>query len=577
SIDELRNWDERVRKALGEGRSREYVVELKIDGVSANLTYLKGRLAMGATRGDGLSGEDVTANLRTISVIPPSLSGKHFPHLIEIRGEVYMDKKDFLRVNEERMESGEALFANPRNAASGSLKLLDSAAVAGRQLNFFAHSMGVCSGKYIKSHWDFLSMLRQWGLPANPHSGLCRNIDEVISYCRKWQDKRDGLGYEIDGVVVKVNSVLQQEAMGFTAKSPRWAVAYKFPARQATTEVKAIRVNVGRTGVITPTAELAPVECSGVTISSATLHNFDEIERLDLREGDRVLVERAGDVIPKVVKVVGKGGGKPYAIPAKCPACGEKIVKEKEEDVAYRCINSACPAQLERGILHFAGRNAMDIEGMGESAVGQMVGMGLLRSPADIYKLDLEKLLKLELFKEKKAGNLLSSIAKSKEQPLARLIFALGIRHVGQKAAYTLAGEFSDMEKLTSAGYEELDRIPDIGSVMAGSITAYFGLERNKRLIRELEEAGVNMKQNRPGVISGGLSGKTIVFTGELPGFSRIEAEEIARRHGGIPSSSVGRSTDLLVAGAKAGSKLKKAKALGVKVIGEDEFRGMLK
>jgi len=577
SIDELADWDERVRKGLGSRRAYEYVVELKIDGVSANLTYSKGKLIVGATRGDGQMGEDVTANIKTIRAIPLALLGKDIPDFIEIRGEVYMEKKDFSQVNRERMDKGEVLFANPRNATSGSLKLLDSGTVAKRQLNFFAHSLGAYHNHLINTQWDFLTRLKGWGVRTNMHSALCRNIDEVIAYCNKWQQKRDELSYEIDGVVVKLNDLIQQKDLGFTAKSPRWAVAYKFAARQATTELIAIKVNVGRTGVITPTAELKPVECSGVVISNATLHNFDEIDRLGLREGDRVLIERAGDVIPKVVKVVEQKGRKPYNIPAKCPACGERIVKEKEEDVAYRCINSDCPAQLERALLHFASRDALDIEGMGEAVINQLVSLKLLKSLADVYKLSLDNLLKLELFKEKKANNLLSSIEKSKQQPLARLIFALGIRHVGQKAAYTLAEEFGDMQKLMHAKLEDLDSIPEIGQVMAGSILNYFNLKQTRKLIQDLKDAGVNMRQLPGNFKTNKLTGKTVVFTGELAGFSRAEAEDLVRRSKGVPGSSISSKTDILVAGANAGTKFNKARKLEVKIIDEEEFKEMIR
>ncbi|MDD5115500.1 MAG: NAD-dependent DNA ligase LigA [Candidatus Omnitrophica bacterium] len=577
SIEELSAWDERVRKSLPGNSACEYVVELKIDGVSANLTYKEGKLSLGATRGDGHTGEDVTPNIKKIRSIPLGLSGVRPPDFIEIRGEVYMDKRDFSLLNKERMDSGESLFANPRNATSGSLKLLDSGVVAKRRLNFFAHSLGAYNGLSIETQWDFFARLKEWRVCVNTHSALCGNIKEVIDYCRDWQKRRDELSYEIDGVVVKVNSFSQQRDLGFTAKSPRWAVAYKFPARQATTEVVAIKVNVGRTGVITPTAELKPVECSGVTISNATLHNFDEIERLKLREGDRVLIERAGDVIPKIVKVVEQKGENPYAFPSKCPACGERIVKEKEEDVAYRCINPDCPAQLERALLHFASRNAMDIESMGEAVVAQLVSLKLLRSLADIYKLRHEDLLKLELFKDKKADNLLRAIEMSKRQPLDRLIFALGIRHVGQKAAYTLAEKFGRMHKLMQAGPEELEKIPEIGPVIAGSILDYFSLKRTKRIIRELEDAGLNMNRQSGGSMVNRLTGKTVVFTGELESFSRSEAEELVRRSGGSASSSVSAKTDILVAGKDAGTKLDKATDMGVRVIGEDEFKEMLK
>ncbi len=577
SIDELVSWDERVHKSLGKECGYEYVVELKIDGVSANLTYSKGKLTVGSTRGDGKTGEDVTANIKTIRAIPLSLRGSNTPDFIEIRGEVYMDKNDFSQVNKERMAKGEVLFANPRNATSGSLKLLDSSIVSQRHLNFFSHSLGANRSLAINTQWDFLSRVKDWGIRSNMHSALCRNIKEVITYCNKWQERRDELSYEIDGIVVKVNNFAQQKSLGFTAKSPRWAVAYKFAARQATTEVIAIKVNVGRTGVITPTAELKPVECSGVIISNATLHNFDEIERLGLREGDRVLIERAGDVIPKVVKVVEQKGKKPYNIPVKCPACGEKIVKEKEEDVAYRCINSDCPAQLERALLHFASRDALDIEGMGEAVINQLVSLRLFKSLADVYKLKFESLLKLELFKEKKANNLLSSIEKSKQQPLARLIFALGIRHVGQKAAYTLAERFGDMQNLMQARLEELDSIPEIGQVMAGAILNYFNLSQTKKLIQDLKDAGVNMLQQVAKSKINKLTGKTVVFTGELVGFSRAEAEELVRLSKGIPTSSVSSKTDILVSGSSVGTKLNKARQLGVKIISEDEFKEMIK
>ncbi|HNW39651.1 MAG TPA: NAD-dependent DNA ligase LigA [Candidatus Omnitrophota bacterium] len=572
SIEELRLWDQRVAKGLGKKFDYEYVVELKIDGVSANLTYINRQLTVGATRGDGLTGEDVTANIKTIRAVPLVLLDEQLADFIEIRGEVYMDKEDFLKVNQERVEEGEILFANPRNATSGSLKLLDSGITASRRLNFFAHSLGAYQGAPITSQWNFLAQVKKWGLRTNPHSALCSDIEEVIRYCQKWQDKRDQLSYEIDGIVVKLNSFSQQQELGFTAKAPRWAVAYKFPARQATTRVLAIKVNVGRTGVITPVALLDPVECSGVVISNATLHNFDEIERLGLREGDRVLIERAGDVIPKVVKVLEQRGTKIYHKPLKCPACQGKIVKEKEQDVAYRCINSDCPAQLERALLHFASRDAQDVEGLGEAVIAQLVKSGQLKSLADIYKLKMPDLLKLELFKEKKANNLLEAIAKSKQQPLERLIFALGIRHVGQKAAYTLAAEFGTLDKLIQAKHSDLDRIPEIGEVMAQSIVDYFALSQTKKLIQQLKAAQVNMRQEISKVKVTGLTGKTVVFTGQLEGFSRSRAQGLVRKCGGIPVSSVSSRTDFLVAGESTGSKFKKAQQLGVKVINAKEF-----
>ena len=577
SIEELKAWDARVHKGLNREAVCEYVVELKIDGVSANLTYDQGKLTLGATRGDGATGEDVTANLKTIHSIPLVLLGKDLPDLIEIRGEVYMDKKNFLKVNSERQVNDEELFANPRNATSGSLKLLDSHIVAKRQLNFIAHSLGAYQGRPIHTQWEFLGSLKNWGLCLDKHSAFCKDIHAVIDYCLKWQGKRDQAGYEIDGIVVKCNSLKHQQDLGFTAKSPRWAVAYKFPARQATTEVLDIKVNVGRTGVITPIAVLKAVECSGVIISSATLHNFDEIKRLKIRIGDRVLIERAGDVIPKVVKVVQQLGKQEYVIPLRCPACAEKIVKVKEIDVAYRCINSDCPAQLERALLHFASRDAMDIEGLGEAVINQLVKVRLLKSLADIYKLKLNNLLGLELFKEKKANNLLAAIQKSKGQALARFIFALGIRHVGQKAAYTLAMEFGSLDKLMQAKLGDLDRIPEIGEVMAGSIVDYFALSQTKKLIAELKNAQLNMRQEISPVKTSELTGKTIVFTGQLEGFSRSQAEGLVRQFRGMPTSSVSSKTDFLVAGESTGAKFNKAKELGVKIINEKEFSAMIR
>lgn len=577
SLDELRAWDQRVHKGLGDNTVYEYVAELKFDGISINLVYENAKLTIGATRGDGQSGEDVTANIKTIRAIPLELFVKQAPEFIEIRGEAYIDKKDFLKINQERLKSEDDLFANARNATSGSIKLLDSRLVAKRRLNFFAHSMGAYRGKKIISQWEFFAKLNDWGLRVNKNSVLCSNIEEVINYCNHWQEKRDGLSYEIDGIVIKVNSFLQQESLGFTAKSPRWAVAYKFAARQATTKVLGINVNVGRTGVITPVVQLEPVECSGVIISNATLHNFNEIQRLNLRIGDRVLIERAGDVIPKVVKVVEQIGKSPYNKPNLCPACGEKIIKEKAEDVAYRCINSDCPAQLERALMHFSSRDALDIEGLGEAVIVQLVRAGLLKSLADIYKLKFADLLKLEFFKEKKANNLITAIEKSKAQPLARLIFALGIRHVGQKAAFTLAQEFISMDKLTRAKFEDLDQIPEIGQVMANSVIDYFNLGRTKKLIQELKNFGLNMLQDVVKIKINSLTGKTLVFTGQLEGFSRLQAEDLVRQSGGQAASCVSNKTDFLITGENSGSKFTKAKKLGVKIISEAQFKEMIK
>lgn len=576
SFEELKDWQARVCKGLPREKV-EYVVELKIDGLSANISYRKGKLSIGATRGDGQTGEDVTANIKTIRSIPLVLLGSDIPDFIEIRGEVYMEIDDFKILNKKREELDEVLFANPRNAASGSLKLLDTAVVAQRKLNFFAHSLGEYKGVAIQTQLEFLRNLKTWGVRTNPQSRLCENLNQIIEYCQYWQGQRDKLDYEIDGVVVKVNNLAQQKRLGFTSKSPRWAVAYKFPARQATTEVLKININVGRTGVITPTAELRPVECSGVIIRNATLHNFDEIKRLNIKEGDRVLIERAGDVIPKVVKVVASLGKKQFSIPKVCPVCLGKVIKEKEEDVAYRCINPVCPALLERGLEHFASRPAMDIEGMGEAVVGQLIKLKLVHNFADIYKLNEHTLAKLELFKEKKINNLIEAIKKSKEKPLSRLIFALGIRHVGENAAYILAKHFMTMDRLINAKREDFDAIYEIGPVIAKSVKDYFSQKSTRKMLEELKKMGLNLREELTIPKVTPLNGKTVVFTGELIGFSRSQAEEIVRKLAGNVSSSVSKNVNFVVTGDNPGSKFDKAKELGVKIISEKEFTEMIK
>jgi DNA ligase (NAD+) len=577
SFEELSDWDKRVSKGLGKNKKIEFITELKIDGVSVNLTYENGRLISGVTRGDGETGEDVTQNIKTIRAIPLALLGNNIPELIEIRGEIYMDRVEFAKLNEEREAAGETIFANPRNAASGSLKLLDSALMSERRLNFFAHSLGEYAGPAIQTHWEFFSRLKEWGVRANMHSGLCNDLAEAIAYCRKWEKKREELTYDIDGIVIKVNDLSQQKELGFTMKSPRWAVAYKFPAHQAATEVLDIVSQVGRTGIITPVARLKPVACAGVIIKQATLHNFDEIKRLKVRIGDRVLIERAGEVIPKVVKVTEHKGEKEFSVPKNCPVCSGKIVKEKEEDVAYRCINPSCPAQLERELLHFASRGAMDIEGMGEAVVEQLVRLKLVRDFADIYKLRSEDLKKLELFKEKKINNLLSGIENSKRRTLSRLIYALGIRHVGEKAAFVLGREFKTLDNLLAAKQDELDRIYEIGSVIAKSIAEYFNQSSTRKIIARLKASGLNFEEELAQNKVTPLSGKTVVFTGELKSLGRMEAERLARSLGANSVSSVSRNTDFVVAGEDPGSKYEKAKQLGVKIIDEKTFKEMIK
>ncbi|MCX7927992.1 MAG: NAD-dependent DNA ligase LigA [Candidatus Omnitrophica bacterium] len=578
NYNQLKDWYERIRKVLSTS-DIELVVEQKIDGVSANLIYEQGRLKIGATRGDGITGEDVTANIKTIRAIPLLLRGKPVFEMIEIRGEVYMDRKDFEELNEEKKRKQEEIFANPRNAASGSLKLLDTKEVARRRLNFFAHSIGMykSSGYNLESQWQYLELLKDWGIRTNPYSQCCRNLQQVQDYWQKWQDKRDGLSYDIDGIVVKVNSFAQQKKLGTTLRSPRWAVAYKFPARQATTTVVAITANVGRTGVITPTAQLEPVECAGVIIRNATLHNYDEVKRLGVRVGDRVLIERAGDVIPKIVKVMEHRGKTEVVAPENCPACGAKVVKEKEEEVAYRCINPNCPAQLTRSIIHFASRSAMDIEGLGEVVAEQLVQLKLVKNIAEIYRLTEKDLAKLQLFKEKKIQNLLSAIQKSKQKPLSALIYGLGIRHVGEKAARDLAQKFKTLEALANAKEEDLMAIPEIGSVIAQSVVSYFSQDTTRQLIKQLKEAGVNLTESQTQPESSALEGKLFVFTGELKTLTRSQAEELVRKNGGSVSSSVSSKTDFVVVGEAPGSKFAKAKKLNIKTIDEKQFLAMLK
>ncbi|MCM8784068.1 MAG: NAD-dependent DNA ligase LigA [Candidatus Omnitrophica bacterium] len=577
SFEELREWNERLYKNLGKDKI-EFVVELKIDGVSSSLTYENGIFSLGATRGDGEVGEDVTLNLKTIRSIPLRLKGKDIPRILEVRGEVYMERKDFEALNKEREKKGEVIFANPRNAASGSLKLLSPSITAKRNLNCFIHSFGTMEGgRIISTQWEFLSYAQEVGFRVNPANKLCKDINEVIVYCRQWQEKRDSLDYDIDGMVVKVNSFEQQEKLGFTLKSPRWAVAYKFPARQTTTEVLAIKMNVGRTGVITPTAELKPVECGGVIIRNATLHNFDEIKRLNIRVGDRVLVERAGEVIPKIVKVVESKGKKEVDIPKTCPVCGGRVVKEKKEEVAYRCINPSCPAQLERLIIHFASRVAMDIEGLGESVAKQLVKKRMVKDLADIYFLNKEDLLTLELFAEKKAENLLRAIEESRNRPFSKFLYSLGIRHVGEKAAIVLAERFRNIDALMNAKEDDLLGIYEVGPVMIQSVINFFRQKSTQDLIKKFKKAGVNLKEEAKKIEHQPLKGKRFVFTGELSEFTRKEAEELVRILGGETASSVSKNTDFVVLGENPGSKYNKAEELRVKIINEEEFKRLVK
>ncbi len=575
SKEELKAWETRVQKGLD--ASYQLTAELKIDGVSCALTYENGILRQAATRGDGETGEDVTHNVKTIQDVPLQLKGD-FPGVLEVRGEVYMDKADFARLNDKRSANDDERFANPRNAASGALKLLDSRETAKRRLRFFVHSFGrIEGGVPIKTQWDFLKACRTFGLPVNPANQLCEDLQEVIAFCDKWLEKREDVPYEFDGVVVKVNDLSQQGILGVTQKSPRWAVAYKFPAYQASTLIKEIVVQVGRTGVLTPVALLEPVACAGVMISRATLHNFDEIKRLHVNAGDWVLVERAGDVIPKIVSVVKKDPrSKEFKPPKECPSCRGKIHKDDTKEVAYRCVNPDCPAKVKRALVHFASRGALDIEGLGESVVEQIYARGLVKDTADIYRLTKDSLLGLELFAQKKADNLLAAIEASKTKPLSKFIFALGIENVGAKAASTLAQRFGSLAALMQADALVLERVADVGPVTAQSIVDYFKDEKIKELIRKFTASGVGTAVEEAPGGSGKFTGKTFVFTGELDGMTRDEAARLVQEHSGNVSGTVSRNVDYVVAGLKAGSKLKKAQDLGIKVLNNTEFKELL-
>ncbi len=575
SVEELKSWEKKIKRTLKNDVRLTYVVELKMDGVSAALTYEDGRFLVGATRGDGERGEDVTANLKTIKTIPLKLMSKEIPKLIEVRGEIYLGKKDFGKINKKRLNTGEAPFANPRNAASGSLKLLDPSLTARRNLKCFVHSFGSIPAYSFSSQKEFLTKAGGWGFCLNPYNKYCKNLKEVIDYCLYWEQRRETLDYEVDGVVVKVNSFSLQKELGATRKSPRWAVAYKFPAHQATTKIKKIEFGVGRTGIITPVAVLEPVVCGGVTISRTTLHNFDELKRLDVREGDTVLIERAGEVIPKVVKVITSkrcGKEKEAKVPKHCPECGGNVAKEAGE-VYWYCLNLDCPAQLKRSLIHFAHRGAMDIEGMGESLVEELANRKLVISLVDVYHLKKDDFLKLPLFKEKRASNLVSAIEESKKRPFSRFLFGLGIKHVGEKAAMLLAEHFGSIDHLLRLKKTDLEEIPEIGPVMALSIVKFFSSKSTRKMIKSFKKIGVNLRQNKRVVKKSKIAGKSFVFTGELASFSRFQAKSIVEALGGRPMAAVSKNTDFLVAGKNPGSKYSKAKKLGVTIIHEKDFQ----
>ncbi|MDI6808346.1 MAG: NAD-dependent DNA ligase LigA [Candidatus Eisenbacteria bacterium] len=574
SEHELREFDERTRKLAGRG-DIEYVVELKIDGVAVNLRYEQGVLKLGTTRGDGFSGDDVTGNLRTVRSVPLRIGdGREAPELVEVRGEIYFPKKEFVELNRKREEEGEKLFANPRNAAAGSLKLLDPRLVGERPLRLYVYLLVNALELGIDTQIDALAFMKGLGLRVNPNVKLANGIDEVVEYSRKWEEARTRLDYEIDGMVIKVNSLALQKELGETAKSPRWGIAYKFTTKEATTRLTDIIVQVGRTGAITPVAVLEPVELLGTTITRATLHNEDEIKRKDIRKGDWVVIEKGGEVIPKVVRALKNrrtGKEEPFSMPQSCPSCGSEVVRS-EEEVAVRCENVACPGQLQRRIEHFASRQAMDIEGLGESTVFLLISEELLKDYGDIYYLKKDKLKELEKKGEKSADNLLKAIEDSTNASLARLVFALGIRHVGWSAARDIAGEFDSIDAISKAETSDLMKVPGVGLEIAGSIVRFFGDPRTKRVIEKLRKAGVRMEEKTERRKTP-LSGKTFVLTGTLKSFTREEAAEKIVSLGGRVSSSVGKKTDFVVAGESPGSKYSKAAELGIKIMSEEEFK----
>ena len=581
SAEELRAFDERVRSGLPAGSKVEYVMEPKIDGLACSLIYENGKLVRAATRGDGVVGENVTANVRTIRSIPLTLKvpdGETVPELLDVRGEVYMPRQAFMRLNEQRAERGESEFANPRNAAAGSLRQLDPQVTASRSLSFFAYYL-VGEGAQPK-HSESLALLAHYGFKVSENYKVVENIDEAIKYIGDFNELRQGLSYDTDGAVIKVNDVYQQRILGATGKDPRWATAYKYPPEQAETTLEDIDWRVGRTGVLTPTAVLTPVKISGSVISRATLHNEDFIRAKDIRIGDRVVINKAGEIIPEVLRVVVEkrtGDEKEVEIPSVCPECGWRVERQGEE-AAIRCTNPHCPALGREGLIHFVSRDAMNIDGCGPSVINALLDAGLVRDAADLYSLRKDDLLKLERMGEKSADNLLAALAESKKNELDKLLFALGIRHVGAKVARILATEFGSMEKLQQAQPEELAQIRDIGDKIAESVVTWLNVPANIDLVERLAAAGLTMTFTPPASQEDNpFFGKTLVFTGTMPTLGRAEAKTMAQDVGAKVSGSVSKKTDYVIAGAEAGSKLEKAQQLGVTVIDEAEFLRLLK
>lgn len=577
--EEIIDFDERVKRFLAFPRDRdiEYACEPKMDGLAVELIYERGNFSGGSTRGDGFTGEDVTLNLKTVKTIPLRLDVDVPPERLELRGEIYLALKAFQRLNAQREEEGEQTFANPRNAAAGSLRQLDSRITARRPLSLFCYGPGVVEGHEFRSQSEFLGTIAAWGLPVNPLSTKVTGLRGVLDYYRRIAEMRDTLDYEIDGVVVKVDSFQLQRELGEKSRSPRWAVAFKFPPRQACTVVEDIVPQVGRTGVITPVANLRPVEVSGVVVSRATLHNWDELQKKDIRIGDTVMVERAGDVIPAIVRALPEkrtGNERQVPVPVRCPECGSEAVRITGE-VAVRCPDLSCPAQIREAIIHFASRNAMDIEGLGDKYIEQLLRLGLVKDISDLYYLNRSDFMRFERMGDKLADNLLNAIDRSKKRKLSRFIHALGIRHVGEHTAKLLASAFGAMENLEKASEEKLLSIREVGPQVAQSIVSFFRNPRNIETINRMISAGVSpIEEERR--VGGRFSGMTFVFTGALARFTREEAKRLVENEGGHAAGSVSRKTDFVVAGTEAGSKLDKARGLGVKILSEEEFLSMM-
>ncbi len=581
SLEELRGFDRRVHELSGRA-SVAYVAELKLDGLSMALSYENGVLIRGVTRGDGVEGEDVTANVKTIRSVPlrigaEQLASARFPKRFEVRGEVIMPQRAFEQLNARREAAGEPKFANPRNSAAGSLRQLDSKITAQRRLDMFHYYLLVDGRVPFPRHSQALDALEKAGFKVNPNRRVCKSFDELAAYINEWETRREKLEYEIDGIVVKVDDTRLWDELGTTAKSPRWAIAYKYPARQATTVVRKIRAQVGRTGTLTPVADLDPVDVGGVTVSHATLHNMDEIGRLGVKEGDTVLIQRAGEVIPQVVKLVKHApDGREFHMPKKCPVCGGEVFRA-EGEVAYRCVNAACPAQLKESLLHFASRRAMDIDGLGEALVDQLVAQGLVKDAAGLYELTTEQLAGLERMGKKSAANLTAEIEKSKQAEWARVLYAVGIPFVGERTARLLAEHFDSLDALLNARPEELDQVSEIGPKTAEGIQEFLAEKRNRETLERLRKAGVRMERER--VAHRGpqlLTGKQFVLTGTLPNLSRDDATAKIAEAGGRVTGSVSKKTDYVVVGDEPGSKLEKARTLGVKTIDEAELLKMI-